>query len=284
MAIKFVIDTGTDLPEEVIAQYKIEVLPLTVIVDNAEFKDKFGIKSEELYKRMRAGAMTKTAQVSLQQFLDFFTSCAKQSEDSLIYLAFSSELSGTYQTGMLAAAQVKEKYPAFNITVIDLKAVTFGAGLLVQKACEFATQQTSKEEIITFINTEMKNIQHIFTVENLDYLARGGRLSNPAAFFGNLLSIKPILYVDEAGRLIPLEKVRGQHKLYERITDIVGELADKLDQQLIYIGHCDNEPGAKILRELIAEKFQAKNIVLGTIGSAVGAHSGPGTLAIFFFR
>ena len=284
MAIKFVIDTGTDLPEEVIAQYGIEVLPLTVIVDNVEYEDKFGIKSEELYRRMRAGAMTKTAQASLQQFLDFFTAYAIKEGDSLIYLAFSSELSGTYQAGMLAAAQIKETYPAFDITVIDLKAVTFGAGLIVQKACEFAEQEVNKAEVIEFIKNKIKQIQHIFTVENLDYLARGGRVSNPAAFFGNLLSIKPILYVDEAGKLIPLEKVRGQHKLYERITDIVGELADKLEEQLIYIGHCDNEPGAKILRQLLKEKFQAENIVLGTIGSAVGAHSGPGTLAIFFFR
>ncbi|MEI7884063.1 MAG: DegV family protein [Clostridia bacterium] len=284
MSINFVIDTGTDLPEEIIVQYSIKVLPLKVIVDNVEFEDKFGIKSEELYRRMRQGAMTKTAQVSLQQCLDFFTACAVKGEDSLIYLAFSSELSGTYQAGRLAAAQVQELYPSFDITVIDLKAVTFGAGLIVQKTCEFAAQGASKEEIITFINNKIKSIQHIFTVENLDYLARGGRVSNPAAFFGNLLSIKPILYVDEAGRLIPLEKVRGQHKLYERITDIVGELAVDLDKQLIYIGHCDNEAGATMLKQLLAEKFQAKNIVLGTIGSAVGAHSGPGTLAIFFFR
>jgi DegV family protein with EDD domain len=207
---------------------------------------------------------------------------AENNEDG-IYIAFSSELSGTYQTAVMILDQVKEKYPNFQLTIVDTKCASLGQGLIVREAAKMAAKNMEKDAILKEVLFRSQHMEHLFTVEDLDYLAKGGRVSKASAFLGGLLNIKPLLNVED-GKLVPIEKIRGKRKLLTRIIDVMRERGSDLNKQIIGISHADNEETTLEIKSLIENEFHPKEIYISSIGSAIGAHTGPGTMAIFFLN
>lgn len=282
MTVKILADSACDLTEDYYNELDIEVVPLTVHLDNKEYKDGAEISPKTIYDAMRDGAAPKTSQVSPQTFKTIFTSFA-EAKQPLIYLAFSSELSGTYQTAKMMELEVKEKYPEATLHVIDTKCASIGYGLVILRAARLAKEGASVKKIIDTATYHAEHMEHIFTVDNLEYLYRGGRVSRTAAFVGSLLRIKPILHVED-GKLIPLEKIRGSKKLLNRMLEIMEERGTDFKNQTIGISHGDDIERATMLAEMIKDKFGAETIVTEMVGAVIGAHSGPGTIALFFLN
>lgn len=284
MGIKILTDSSSDLSEALLKEYGIDRLSLMVIKGEEQYLDSVTISPKDVYDGMRKGEVFKTAQVPLNSFYDKFEEYAIN-KDTVIYLGFSSELSGTFQSAVLAKEQIEEKYPDFDLSLIDTKAASLGFGLIVLKAAKLAKEGKSKEEIIKVVEFYLDHIQHVFTVDDIEYLFRGGRVTKTQAFVGGLLNIKPVLNVEE-GRLVPIEKVRGKNKVYKAMLDIMDDRTKEADlpNQVIGISHADDLEDAIKLKEMISERFGVKEFVIGDIGATIGAHVGPGTLAIFFMK
>ncbi|MBS4218026.1 DegV family protein [Bacillus sp. FJAT-49711] len=282
MSIKLFADSASDLPLSFFQENDVQLIPLQVHIDHDEYKDLLTIQPKKVYEEIRAGKMPKTSQASPQQFEEAFTNLAKLGESGL-YIAFSSELSGTYQTAAMIREQVLEEYPDFDLTIIDSKCASLGYGLTILSAVEQVKNGVSKEELIQSITFQCQHMEHLFTVEDLDFLARGGRLSKASAFLGGLLNIKPLLHV-EAGKLVPIEKIRGKKKLIKRILEVMEERGADLSSQTIGISHGDDEELALEVKKMIEERFGTKSFYINIIGSVIAAHAGPGTLAIFFLN
>lgn len=282
MGVRIITDSASDLSGELIKKFRIDVLPLSVLLGEEEYKDGETIEAKELYDNMRAGKVYKTSQVAPQAFKERFEEYAKNNE-TCIYIGFSSELSGTYQSSTIAKKEILEVYPNFDLTLIDTKCASGGLGLVVLKAAQMAVEGASKADIVRAAEFYSQHMEHIFTVDNLEYLFRGGRVSRAAAVIGSLLNIKPILHVDK-GRLVPLEKVRGRNKVLKRMMDIIEERGMSLSEQTISITHGDDLDIALKAKEMMEERFGCKDFIIRDVGCAVGAHSGPGTLSIFFLN
>jgi len=282
MSIKLFADSASDLPLSFFQEHDVQLIPLQVHIDNDEYKDLLTIQPVKVYEEIRAGKMPKTSQASPQQFEELFTNLAKSGKSGL-YIALSSELSGTYQTSVMIRDQVLEEYPSLDLTIIDSKCVSLGYGLTVMSAVEQIKKGTTKEKLIKNITFNSQHMEHLFTVEDLDFLARGGRLSKASAFLGGLLNIKPLLHVED-GKLVPIEKIRGKKKLIKRILDVMEERGVDLSNQTIGISHGDDEITALEVKKMIEDRFGTKNFYINIIGSVIAAHAGPGTLAIFFLN
>ncbi|NUC18032.1 DegV family protein [Bacillus mycoides] len=283
MGVKIITDSAADLPVELLQAYDIDLIPLRVYDEaETEYLDGVTLKSVTLLQKMREGAVYKTSLPSLETFQEKFVSYAKEG-NPCIYLAFSSELSGTYQSSVLIKKEVKETYTDLDLEIIDTKCASLGQGIVVLEAAKMAKEGASKEEILNRVAFLMEHMEHIFTVADLQYLVRGGRLSKVAGFIGGLLNIKPILNVDE-GKLVPLEKVRGKKKVLSRIVDIMEERGKDLKGQTIGMTHGDDLETAEALKVLITERFGCEVFIVNTIGAAIGAHTGPGALTLFFLN
>lgn len=282
MSVKILTDSASDLPLSFYEENNVTLLPLKVHLDDTEYVDLLTIDSKKVYQAIREGKVPKTSQVSPQVFEEAFTKMAENGEDG-IYIAFSSELSGTYQTAVMMLDQVKEAYPDFKLTIIDTKCASLGFGLIVKEAARLAKENTTKEDILKDIEFRCQHMEHLFTVHDLDYLAKGGRVSRASAFLGGLLNIKPLLNVED-GKLVPIEKHRGKKKLLRRIIEIMKERGQSLDQQIIGISHADDEETAIEMKELIKQEFNTIEFYISSIGSAIGSHTGSGTIAIFFLN
>ncbi|WP_242235021.1 DegV family protein [Bacillus cereus group sp. BfR-BA-01316] len=283
MSVKIITDSAADLPVELLQAYDIDLIPLRVYDEaETEYLDGVTLKSVTLLQKMREGAVYKTSLPSLETFQEKFVSYAKEG-NPCIYLAFSSELSGTYQSSVLIKEEVKETYTDLDLEIIDTKCASLGQGIVVLEAAKMAKEGASKEEILNRVAFLMEHMEHIFTVADLQYLVRGGRLSKVAGFIGGLLNIKPILNVDE-GKLVPLEKVRGKKKVLSHIVDIMEERGKDLKGQTIGMTHGDDLETAEALKALITERFGCEVFIVNTIGAAIGAHTGPGALTLFFLN
>ncbi|WP_017470573.1 DegV family protein [Amphibacillus jilinensis] len=280
MDVQIIADSACDLSEKDYQAYQIERVSLTVMMDNKYYLDGQTISAKKIYDEMRDGKSPKTSQVSPEDFRAAFTKYAKKNQPCL-YLAFSSELSGTYQSATIAAKDVQEDYPEWQLQIIDTKCASFGYGLVVLRAAELAKQQRSLEEITASSKYYADHMEHIFTVDDLEYLYRGGRVSKSAAFVGTLLKIKPLLHMED-GKLIPLEKIRGSKKVFQRMLAIMEERGTDFSNQTIGISHGDAIETAEHLAEMIKARFTVKEIKIRMVGSSIGAHSGPGTIALFF--
>ncbi|MFX3625385.1 MAG: DegV family protein [Ectobacillus sp.] len=280
MTVKIITDSAADLPKELVDQYDIDVIPLRVYDQDIEFLDGVTLSPNTLFQEMRGGKVYKTSLPSLEALHHAFIAYAEKNTPC-IYLAFSSELSGTYQSAVLIKEQIKESYPQFDFDIVDTKCASIGQGLVVLKAAEMAQGGATKEAILDSIAYHAEHMEHIFTVDDLQYLVRGGRVSRAAGFIGGLLNIKPILHVED-GKLIPIEKVRGRKKVLRRMVELMEERGTDFEHQLIGISHGDDLEAAQALQEMITEAFGCRSFVVNTIGAAIGAHAGPGTLALFF--
>ncbi|WP_335870025.1 DegV family protein [Bacillus sp. 2205SS5-2] len=282
MTIKILADSACDLPYTFFEKEYTELIPLRVHIDQNEYEDLISIQPEQVYDAIRNGKLPKTSQASPLTLEKIFISIAENNETG-IYVAFSSELSGTFGTALMVKEQVKEQYPQLDLTIIDSKCASLGYGLVVKNATEQVEKGGTKEEVLSQIHQQIHHMEHLFTVEDLEYMARGGRVSKASAFIGGLLNIKPLLHVEE-GKLVPIEKLRGRKKLIQRILFLMDERGDSLEDQTIGISHGDDLALAQEMQQLIQEKFGTTDFYIHTIGSAVGAHAGPGTLAIFFLN
>ncbi|HDR4372378.1 DegV family protein [Bacillus cereus] len=283
MGVKIITDSAADLPVELLQAYDIDLIPLRVYDEaETEYLDGVTLESVTLLQKMREGAVYRTSLPSLETFQEKFISYAKEG-NPCIYLAFSSELSGTYQSSVVIKEEVKETYANLDLEIIDTKCASLGQGLVVLEAAKMAKDGASKEDILKRVDFLMSHMEHIFTVADLQYLVRGGRLSKVAGFIGGLLNIKPILNVEE-GKLVPLEKVRGKKKVLSRIVDIMEERGKDLKGQTIGMTHGDDLETAEALKSLITERFGCEVFIVNTIGAAIGAHTGPGVITLFFLN
>jgi DegV family protein with EDD domain len=282
MTVKLFADSASDLPKEFFNQDNIEFFPLKVHIEGQDYEDLISIEPKTVFHKIREGHMPKTSQVSPESFLKKFTELA-ENDDKGIYVAFSSQLSGTYQTAVMIRDQVKEEHPGLDLTIIDSKCASLGYGLVVQSALKTLQEGGAYQEIIDTITYHAEHMEHLFTVEDLDYLAKGGRVSKASAFLGGLLNIKPLLHVED-GKLVPIEKLRGKKKLLKRILELMEERGSNLSEQTIAISHGDDEELALEMKKIIEEKFSPKEVYINIIGCAIGSHTGTGTLAVFFLR
>lgn len=283
MAIKILTDSGCDLPVEILKEYDIDVLPIVVIKDDKEYFDQETISSKEVYEGMRNGVVFKTAQINPLSFTQKFREYGEK-QSSAIYIALSSGISGTYQTSVLVKETVMEEYPDLDLNIVDSKGASLGFGFIVLQAAKLAKAGKTRLEILEEIEFYKENLEQVFTVDDLEYLFRGGRVSKTAAMVGGLLNIKPILQVSNEGKLIPIEKVRGRNKVFKRMVEIMQErgYSNDLKNPMVAISHGDDLESLNKLKEMIEESFGTKEFLINDAGAAIGSHSGPGTIALFF--
>ena len=275
-------DSACDLPKSFYEVHSVELAPLRVQIDNEEYEDVIGIEPLEVYNAIRSGKLPKTSQASPERFMQLFEDLAKSGEEGL-YIAFSSELSGTYSTAVMMKEQLLETYPDLKLTIIDSKAASLGYGLLVKEAVRLRDEGADFSTLVESIQFKVAHLEHLFTVEDLDYMARGGRVSKASAFIGGLLNIKPLLHVEE-GKLVPIEKIRGRKKVLKRMVELMEERGERIGEQHIAISHSDDEATALELKQLIEDRFHPQSIEIHMVGSTIGAHTGPGTIALFFYN
>jgi len=274
-----IIDSACDLPEDMIENYR--VLPFRIIINEQEYKDGKDININQVYKRIRNKNYPKTAQVSPIDFRNTFTELAKNKKDCL-YIAFSAAMSGSYQTAKLMAQEVKTEYPDFNIEIVDSKAGSTALGLLVNYASKLLEQNLSVNKIAELLRQERNNLVHLFSLDNLSTLQKGGRLSKGKAFIGNLLNIKPILEVIN-GEIVLTKKARGKQKMINKIIKEIAKKGQQLDQQIIGISHADDKELALELRDIIKKKYNPEGFMINLISPVLGAHLGIGGIGVFFF-
>ncbi|MEV9640526.1 DegV family protein [Mammaliicoccus sciuri] len=280
--MKIFADSACDLPISFFEENEVELFPLSVLLNGNEYEDIVEINSKEIFDAIRKGQQPKTSQVSLDTMIKTWKDLAASGEDG-IYIAFSSQLSGTYQTAVMASDQVKEGNPSMNLVLIDSRCASLGYGLLVKEAVRLRKEGLDVREIERKIRAMASHMEHLFTVEDLDYLAKGGRVSKASAFFGGLLNIKPLLHV-EGGKLVPIEKHRGRKKVFRRMIEMMEERGSNLEEQTIAISHGDDLATANEFKAMIEEVIQPKAIEIHQIGSVIGSHAGPGTIALFFLN
>ncbi len=287
MDFEIVTDSCCNLLEDMIDDFGIHVLPLTFMVDGEDEVYQSYLKGErtdlkQFYTMMREGKVFKTSLPNLAESEALFRELLGSGRD-VLYIAFSSGLSGTYQALSLMAAQLQEKFPERKIHVVDSLAASGGQGLLVWYAVQHARAGESIDQVRDWLEENKLHLAHWFTVDDLMFLFRGGRVSKTAAWAGTLLNIKPVLHVDDEGHLIPMEKVRGRKKSLNALIDHMEKSANKpISDQMVFITHGDCIEDAEYVAAKIKERFGVKEVVINYVDPVIGAHSGPGTMALFF--
>jgi DegV family protein with EDD domain len=278
-----VIDSGCDLPLEYVKQDNIVPLGLIVNFKGKSVEDDFGenFNLKDFYDALRQGEMPTTSQINSQRFVEVFRKYASEGK-SIIYIVMSSALTGTINSANLAREAILEDFPEADISIVDSKCASLGQGLLVHYAYEMLKQGNSKEEIVTWIEENKLKINHWFTVNDLNHLKRGGRVSSSAAAVGTLLNIKPVLFMDNEGRLTPFSKCRGRKKAISTLAEKFKERTDPNKEQVIAIGHGDCIEDALALEALVREHGNVKDVILNYVGTAIGSHTGPEILGLYF--
>ncbi len=277
-------DSTTDLTPELINELNIIVIPMEFNIDGKSYlnySDERDISYKEFYDVLRNGKNSTTSLINTATFTDLFEPIIKEGKD-ILYIAFSSGLSGTYNSSCIAAEMLLEKYPDSKIYTVDSLSASMGEGLLVYHAANKKKEGMNIDELKEWILNNRLNLCHWFTVDDLHHLKRGGRLSSAAAIVGTMLSIKPVLHVDNEGHLIPVEKVRGRKLSITSMLKMMENTVINPEEQTIFISHGDCLEEAEYLAKLIKEKLNVKDIKMNFIGPVIGSHSGPGTIALFF--
>lgn len=278
-------DTSCDFPLEYVKQHQLPLVTLFYSIDGVTGEN--GCPSSDVlknfYDKMRAGSMTKTQQASIEDTEKVFREILQEGKD-ILHIAFSSGLSGTANAARLAAENMMEEFPGRKIIVIDSLCASLGQGLLVDYALKLQQQGKTMEETAKWLEDHIQNICHLFTVEDLKYLQRGGRISKTTALVGTMIGIKPVLHVDPEGKLVSISKVRGRKQSIQALVNKMEENIGKYrgEKQPIFISHGDCIEDANYLADLVKERFGYDEFLINDVGPTIGAHSGPGTLALFF--
>lgn len=275
-------DSCCDLKPELLQQWGVHYANMTFTFDgeSREYTDA-DISNKEFYDRMRQGACAKTAAINASSFARAFAPILEEGKD-ILYVAFSSGLSTTVNSAHMAAEELKETYPDRKIVIVDTLAASAGGGLMVYMAVTRKNQGASLEENAEYLTSLIPQHCIWFTVDDLEYLKRGGRVSPLVAFAGGLLGIKPVLQMDDEGHLIKVSTARGRKKAIEALAQKYAELSYEQKDTPIFISHAQCEEDAKQLAQLLKQRHGAEVTMITEIGPVIGAHSGPGTLAFFF--
>lgn len=283
---KITTDSTTDLPLEYLQEHNVGCMPISYILDGVTYGKDKELDWKDFYYMMRhEGKMPTTSQINPAEAKEYFEEYIKTDKE-ILHLAFSSGLSGTYNNMRIAAEEVMEEHPDCKIVVVDSLCASMGEGLFVHKAIKLRDAGKTIDEVAEWLNANVQNFTHVFTVDDLFHLYRGGRVSKTAAVIGTLASIKPKLHVDSEGHLIVIDKVRGRKKSLNALVDYMEEkmgshLQENKDDY-VFISHGDALEDAEYVRDQIKERFGIEHFLINHIGPTIGAHSGPGTIALFF--
>lgn len=280
---KITTDSTADLPEEYLLSKKISCINLSYILDGVTYGQGMEMSSKAFFKMMREGKMPTTSQVNPAEAKLFFEKLIEKDKE-ILHLAFSSGLSGSYNNTALAAEEVMEEHPDCRIIVVDTLCASMGEGLLVYKAVQLREQGKSLDETVQWINANLLNFVHAFTVDDLNHLYRGGRVSKTAAVIGTLVGIKPVLHVDNEGHLINIDKIRGRKKSLLALVDYMEQKTKDYPHKndMVMISHGDALEDARFVRDKIRERLGIENFMINDLGPVIGAHTGPGLIALFF--
>ena len=281
MDFQIITDSCCDFPTPMYGQLGLTFVPLTVEFRGNTFDDKNDDTLKDMYQGLRAGEVAKTSAVNPSRWSQAMEKALAAGKDVLV-LAFSSGLSTTYQSAVIAAEELKDAYPDRKIQVIDTLCASMGQGLLVWYACKKRDEGLSLDEVTQWVLDNRLHLCHWFTVDDLMYLKRGGRISAATALVGTMLQIKPLLHVDDEGHLINMTKTRGRKAAIDAIVKKAQELGAGYDNSTMFISHGDCLSDAEYLSRQLKEKCGVKDVVISYVGAVIGSHSGPGTLALFF--
>lgn len=281
MDFQIITDSCCDFPTPMYGQLGLTFVPLTVEFRGNTFDDKNDDSLKDMYAGLRAGEVAKTSAVNPSRWSQAMEKALAAGKDVLV-LAFSSGLSTTYQSAVIAAEELKDAYPDRRIQVIDTLCASMGQGLLVWYACKKRDEGLSLDEVAQWVLDNRPHLCHWFTVDDLMYLKRGGRISAATALVGTMLQIKPLLHVDDEGHLINMTKTRGRKAAIDAMVKKAQELGAGYDNSTMFISHGDCLSDAEYLSRQLKEKCGVKDVVISYVGAVIGSHSGPGTLALFF--
>ncbi len=277
-------DATLDLPGDVVEQLEIQVIPMTVNQDGTEFAhypDCREMPLDTFYANLKNGSLPVTSQITPAMYEELFTPWLKEGKD-ILYICFSSGLSGTYQSSVVAAQMLMDRYPERKIVSIDSLSASVGEGLLVYLAGQKYQEGMALDDLARWVNENRMKVEHWFTVEDLFHLNRGGRLSAVSAVVGTALKIKPVLSVDEEGRLFVAAKQRGQKKAWDHMIGRLKEQAIDPRTQTVIVGHANCPESAEKLKEMLLEQGLVKDVLISQIGPVIGTHVGSGMLALVF--
>ena len=285
MAFEIVTDSSSNLIEGMIDEFGLHILPLSFMVDGEQYHSYLKGEHTDLaqfYAMMREGKVITTSLPNMAESEELLRGLLTAGKD-VLYIGFSSGLSGTFQEIDLLLGQLAQEFPERTVLTVDTLAASGGEGLLVWHAATLARDGASIEEVHRWLEDNKLKLAHWFTVDDLMFLFRGGRVSKTSAWAGTLLNIKPVMHVDDEGHLIPLEKVRGRKKSLKALVDHMEATADApVAEQTVFITHGDCREDAEYVADLVRERFGVTDIVINYVDPVIGAHSGPGTMALFF--
>lgn len=282
MNIQIITDSTTDLSKKWIEQYQIETLPLRITMNHQEFLDGNTIDTKKVYEYMRKGVIPKTSQVSLLDFTQCFEKHAEKGQD-MIFISFSSKLSGTYQAAVLAAGEVKEKYPHIQIAVVDSKGGAGATGIIVLETALAVQNGFLFDEIVKNANDMASHIEHVFTIPSLEWLHKGGRISFGTAIVGDILKIKPIIHLQN-GLIKPFKKARGTKRALKIMVDTIEHRMKFFKKQIIAISHADDFELALELKKMLIDRLGPQQFMIEMIGSVLASHIGIGGVGVFFLN
>ena len=281
--LHIITDSASDLPKDYIEQHKLHVIPTPVVIDDVDYFDGTTIQTEEFYHILDdINRNIKTYHINPAMFTEAFLPYAKTG-DSVIYLCFSTGIAGTFNAANIALSNVREDYPGFDLTIIDSKCASAGFGLVVRKLVTMLEKGASKEEIIDAADYYISHIKHVFTVQTLAYLIKGGRLTKFKGTLAETLDMKPVLIVNEAGALSVIKTVRGRKKALRYLIEYAGENGCHPGCDIIALCHGEDTESLNFVNTIVQETFHPKNTAVSVVGCAIGAHTGRGIIGFCFF-
>ena len=277
-------DSCCDLTDQMARDLELEVLPLTMHMDGQDYPNDLAgtaISNQEFYKRIRAGKLATTSAVNVGQFQDAMRRVLESGRD-IVCVCFSSALSTTYQSAVIAAEDLRAEFPEAEIHVVDSLSASLGQGLLLYLAVEQKRKGLTAAELAKWVEDNRLTVCHWFTVDDLNFLKRGGRVSATTALLGTMLSIKPIMHTSDEGKLVPVGKARGRKAAIAALLDKIEALSIHPEKQTMFICHADCEADAKAVAQTIQDRFGTPTVHINYIGPVIGSHTGPNTMGIFF--
>ena len=274
-------DSTVDLPKEyLIEELQVPYIPLSYIMDGVTYEDMSGLSGKEFFDKIRAGSLPTTSQVNPEQAKKALEPYVKEEKD-ILFIGFSSALSGTFNSIRMAAEELMEEYPERKIITVDSLCACLGEGLLVYKAVQLKRAGKSLEEVAKWTEENKLHICHNVAIDDLNHLHRGGRVSKTAAIMGTMIQIKPIIHMNDNGELQVIGKQRGRKKALQHIVNMAVEQSKGWENNIIMITHGDCEEDSQYVAKLVREKMGIENILINCIGSVIGSHTGPGVVAVF---
>ena len=274
-------DSTVDLPKEyLIEELQVPYIPLSYIMDGVTYEDMSGLSGKEFFDKIRAGSLPTTSQVNPEQAKKALEPYVKEEKD-ILFIGFSSALSGTFNSIRMAAEELMEEYPERKIITVDSLCACLGEGLLVYKAVQLKRAGKSLEEVAKWTEENKLHICHNVAIDDLNHLHRGGRVSKTAAIMGTMIQIKPIIHMNDNGELQVIGKQRGRKKALQHIVNMAVEQSKGWENDIIMITHGDCEEDVHYVAKLVREKMGIENILINCIGSVIGSHTGPGVVAVF---